>query len=582
MESAEPTSPASEMSCMTDKVFPASARRRRMGARLITGVVLLTSLVLAVDLVVTNSHSARGATTAGLDVGNLSRTQLTPSLTQLQKRAAQPVTVRTPSGTAVVAPHELGLTFDADATAERLMRQPRSLFDRVASLFGRTRDVEPVVNVDRARLSATLDARKADLEKAAVEGGVRYRGATPVAEMPSKGLRVVREGAADELADHWLDDTGPIDLPMEPFSPTVSADTVRRTVDGPATRATSASLAVTGTDGARTRLSPDDLGAVLRFVADGRGGLVVRADEKAVSKRVGADLGRTERAPVSATFRLSGGSPQVVPARDGARIDWRKTTQTIVDAALADDRPDTVSATYLVRTPKVTTDKAKSLGVKEVVSEFTTGGFSSASGENIRLVAEQVDGAVVLPGETFSLNSYTGPRGEAQGYVTSTIIDHGRPSKAVGGGISQFATTLYNASYFAGLEDVDHTEHSYYISRYPEAREATVFEGAIDLVFRNNTRHGILIETGWTTSGVTVRMWSTKTVDVESITGDRYAYTSPSVVELPRGDDCLADNGIRGFTTSNTRVISDAATGAEISRHTRTVKYDPEPIVRCV
>lgn len=570
------------MSCMTDSVFSMSARRRRVGARLVLGVALVTSVVLAVDLVVTDSRSARGAVISGLDVGNDSRAELNPALDELQKRAVRPVTLRTPSGTEKVAAHELGLSFDADATVEKLMRQPRTLWDRVAALFGRSHDVEPVVHVDRARFAAALDARRDQLEKAAVEGGVHYRGATPVADMPSQGLRVVRASAADVVADRWLDDAGPIDLPMEPFSPTVSAATVRQTVDGPATRATSTSLVVTGVDGARQTLTPDALGAILRFEADGRGGLVARADEKTVAARVGAGLGRTERAPVSATFRLRGGSPEVVPSRDGARIDWRATTQRVLDAALADDRPESVAATYQVRTPKVTTEKAKSLGVKEVVSEFTTGDFSSASGENIRLVAQEVDGAVVLPGETFSLNSYTGPRGEAQGYVTSTIIDHGRPSKAVGGGISQFATTLYNASYFAGLEDVDHTEHSYYISRYPEAREATVFEGAIDLVFRNNTRNGILIETNWTPSSVTVRMWSTKTVDVESITGDRYGYTSPAVVELPRGQDCIAATGIRGFTTSNTRVITDAASGNEISRHTRTVKYDPEPTVRCV
>ena len=46
--------------------------------------------------------------------------------------------------------------------------------------------------------------------------------------------------------------------------------------------------------------------------------------------------------------------------------------------------------------------KAKELGVREVVSEFSTGGFSDASGVNIRRVAQQVNGAVVLPGETFS------------------------------------------------------------------------------------------------------------------------------------------------------------------------------------
>lgn len=165
--------------------------------------------------------------------------------------------------------------------------------------------------------------------------------------------------------------------------------------------------------------------------------------------------------------------------------------------------------------------------------------------------------------------------------VGIVLIDHGHTSKAVGGGISQFATTLYNAAYFAGLEDVDHTEHSYYISRYPEAREATVFDGAIDLVFRNNSDHGIVIDTEWSPSAITVRLWGTKTVEVQSITGSRSLYTDPEKVTLPAGDDCMPSNGSKGFTTSDTRVITDAKTGAEISRRTRTVKYDPEPNVVC-
>ena len=69
---------------------------------------------------------------------------------------------------------------------------------------------------------------------------------------------------------------------------------------------------------------------------------------------------------------------------------------------------------------------------------------------------------------------------------------------------------------------------------------------------------------------------------MQSITGDRTAYTAPPSIELKAGDDCIESNGSRGFTASNTRVITDAASGREVYRHTRTVKYDPEPKVRCV
>ncbi|MGW0035257.1 VanW family protein [Gordonia sp. NPDC003376] len=558
-----------------------SAPRRRITTVLRVGICVTSviTLILAADLLVTDGHTARGAVTAGRDTGNLSAAELTPELAAMTDRTESPVSVRTTSGSARIDPDELGLTFDADATADRLRDQPRNPFSRLLALFGRSHDVDPVVAVDATALASAIDTRRGDLERAAVEGGVHYDGTEPVADSPRGGLRVDRDAAAVVLAREWL--TGnTVDLPMEPFSPTVSAAVVAATVDGAAERAVSAGVVVTGRDRVSVRLTPEQVGMVLTFVPDGRGGLVPHID-RTRGKKVLAGLVRSESTPVNARFSLASGAPTVVPARDGAAIDWEQTF-TAVERALVTTGPRTAEVAYRPLLPALTTAKARGLGVRELVSEFTTGGFSSASGENIRLTAEAVDGALILPGRTFSLNGHTGPRGSAQGYVTSTVIDHGRATNAVGGGISQFATTLYNAAYFAGLTDVDHTEHSYYISRYPEAREATVYDGAIDLVIGNDTRHGVLIETSWSPSAVTVRMWSTKTVDVESITGTRYAHTSPELRKVPRGDDCIAGGGGRGFTTSNTRVITDAKTGAEIVRHTRTVRYEPEPRIRCV
>ena len=56
------------------------------------------------------------------------------------------------------------------------------------------------------------------------------------------------------------------------------------------------------------------------------------------------------------------------------------------------------------------------------------------------------------------------------------------------------ATTTFNAMFFAGLEDVEHKPHSFYIDRYPVGREATVAWGAVDLRFRNDTPYGVLID----------------------------------------------------------------------------------------
>ena len=200
------------------------------------------------------------------------------------------------------------------------------------------------------------------------------------------------------------------------------------------------------------------------------------------------------------------------------------------------------------------------------------------------MVAEKVNGAVVKPGETFSLNGYTGPRTAKQGYVEAGIIENGAPGKAVGGGISQFATTLYNASYFAGMTDAGHTEHSYYISRYPAAREATVFQNpdgssVIDLKFKNDGPTGIAIQAIWTPTNITVRLWGTKRYTVESIPGEHTNFVDPQPRPGPAAN-CHPSAGGPGFTATDTRVVKDL-NGREVSRHTRKKVYDPAPKITC-
>ena len=235
--------------------------------------------------------------------------------------------------------------------------------------------------------------------------------------------------------------------------------------------------------------------------------------------------------------------------------------------------------TYDEKDATYTTEMAERANFDDEVGSFSTGGFADDSGANIRRTAELVDGAIVLPGETFSLNGHTGPRGEAQGFVDAGIIQDGKADRAIGGGISQFATTLYNAAYFAGMEDVAHTPHSYYIDRYPAGREATVFEGAIDLQFKNTYDTPVLIEALADSSEVTVRLRGVKHVEVESDSGPRTNYTDPQRREVS-GDDCSPSSGGRGFTITDTRTIKDLD-GGVVSRETTTTVYDPQPIITC-
>lgn len=128
---------------------------------------------------------------------------------------------------------------------------------------------------------------------------------------------------------------------------------------------------------------------------------------------------------------------------------------------------------------------------------------------NIGLIADAVDRTVVLPGERFSLNQVAGERTRAAGYVPAPFIADGKIVDSVGGGVSQFSTTLYNAAYLAGLQIDAHRPHSFYISRYPSGREATLNFPDIDMAWTNDTTAPLLIRTATDATSVVASIYGT-------------------------------------------------------------------------
>ncbi len=160
----------------------------------------------------------------------------------------------------------------------------------------------------------------------------------------------------------------------------------------------------------------------------------------------------------------------------------------------------------------------EALGIIEEVSSFTTN-HDCCQGRvtNIQLMADIVRGAVIEPGGELSLNGYVGKRTRERGFVPAGAIASGIVEDQVGGGVSQFATTTFNAAFFAGIEIPEYQSHSLYFSRYPRGREATISWPKPDLVLRNQTPYGILIWTSYTSTSITVTMYSTKHMVVEDI-----------------------------------------------------------------
>lgn len=194
-------------------------------------------------------------------------------------------------------------------------------------------------------------------------------------------------------------------------------------------------------------------------------------------------------------------------------------------------------AAFLTRVLGLTPNKPPAQFPIERVASFTT--FFHCCEDrviNIRTMARQIDDYVVMPGEVFSVDRIAGARTTGKGYIPAPYMQNGAGQCcAVGGGVSQFGTTMYNAVFWGGFKIVDHQPHSGWISRYPLGIEATLVYQSIDLKFENDTVTPIYIRTSTTGTSLTVELWGYQggwRIRGSHPTGNR----SSNITILDRGD----------------------------------------------
>ncbi|GAB3476492.1 VanW family protein [Amycolatopsis cihanbeyliensis] len=561
---------------------PSKKWYRRRGT-LIAGAALgALVLIYGVDLLVSQGSVPRGVTVAGVDVGGMSEQEAEQKLRdEIEPRLTQPVQYAAGDVQASLDPKAAGLSLDWGATLEQAGDQPLNPVTRFLSFFS-TEEIGVVTSAEPNQLETAMGDLQEKIDHEPVEGTIKFEGATPVPVEPKQGQQLVVEAAKQAVLAHWASGDQ-LELPVDITPVQTSADAVRVALEQVAKPAVSGPVLVRG-DGEDGTLEPEEIAAGLSFEPGDGGTLTPKINQEKIVEGVGPELESTEQEGKDAEIVFTGGKPTVEPSQHGRGIKWDKTLAPLLDVLKRTDSREIV-AQYEDKPAKITTEEAEKLGIKEVIGEFTTTGFASDSGVNIKVVAQEVNGAIVKPGDTFSLNGHTGPRGKPQGYVEAGIIENGQPGRAVGGGISQFATTLYNAYYFAGMRDVAHREHSYYISRYPAGREATVFQNpdgssVIDLSFKNDSKTGVAIQTVWTPSSITVKLWGTKRYDVESVTGDRTNFVQPGT-EHVSADNCQPSGGAVGFSVTDTRILRDASSGQVVRKEPRTVKYDARDKIVC-
>ena len=238
--------------------------------------------------------------------------------------------------------------------------------------------------------------------------------------------------------------------------------------------------------------------------------------------------------------------------------------------------------------PTVSTEKANNFGIVQVIGQGTSFFAHSIPGRihNVVLAASRVNGILVAPNEEFSFDKYLGDVSAYTGYQQAYVIQNGHTVLGDGGGVCQVSTTLFRAILNAGLPITERHGHSYRVGYYEEASppgiDATVFYPSVDLKFKNDTGHYILVEStidldnlqlSYTlygrTDGRTVAMTQPIVTNQTPAPPDLYQ-DDPT---LPKGTVKQVDFAAAGATTSFTRTVTK--NGKTILADTYRTVYTP-------
>ena len=464
-----------------------------------------------------NDRVLRNVTIAGRYVGGLDRNGLENAIDEVEgELRSTPVRIATPTGGFSAPGAAFGLTVDRPRLRAAVLaagREPAlgQRLRRYIASFSTPIDITVPVIASKAKTVAVLQEGEGARRRDPVDPKLRVRNGAFTILPGSDGQGIDASVVVDTIESEIGAGRFPVTVSMSSVALPSSYTTEElAALSARATALTSRPIPVIA-NGATFSISTDLLREWVRPTIVNRQ-VRLRLDPEqtlaGLQKLLG---GETVREAKSAqVFIGSSGEVINIPSEQGLRCCSSSSYERI-EAVFNGVATPPVTIDLDVIEPAITTEQMARLGVKEQIATFST---RHRSGEdrvhNIHRIADLLRGTIIQPGKTFSVNATIGPRTPEKGFIEAHVIEDGVFKDSFGGGISQFATTLFNAAFFAGLDIPAYKAHSIYISRYPYGREATLSFPRPDLKIRNTTPYGVMIWPTYTDSSLTVTLYSTK------------------------------------------------------------------------
>jgi vancomycin resistance protein YoaR len=561
-----------------------------LGRFAIAGLACLPLLLFALLFArfVSGQRALTGVSIGGVDVSGASAGELHQVLSERAAQLAhQRLTLQLGGKRASVSLEELGVSLAvADSTRRALgvARDAGWLSGALRYLRSSwTKEALPAaLRVDRQRFDQALTRLQPSLiDDPPFPGTVSVENGVARALPPRPGrklvgdeaLRAVSEAVARGLVQ------APVVLHASEEVPKLVPGSLERALEQ--ARRALAQRVVLEAGARRLELEPVELGALL----------VCRVTEDVPTIGIDADRfeawlaprrASLEAPPREATFEVSATDEvKVVAGAAGVKLVTEAVSQALWVAAQSDSRR--AELPLLSEPPPArSTEQAEALGIRRMVGAFTTRHpCCQPRVENIHRVAALLDGLVVEPGQQVSVNAVVGPRTLKNGFVLAPSIEDGEMIDTIGGGVSQFATTLFNALFRAGYEILERKPHTYWFPRYPMGIEATLSWPRPDLVFKNDTSAGLLVKTSFTDKSITVKLYGdVGGRRVATSVSERRDIVKPTVELLPNravppDEEEVKEGGMIGWSVLVERTVTFADGSKREDK--RKVTYKPKP-----
>ncbi|MGI8419262.1 MAG: VanW family protein [Candidatus Levyibacteriota bacterium] len=284
-------------------------------------------------------------------------------------------------------------------------------------------------------------------------------------------------------------------------------------------------------------------------------------------------------APIDPLFNIADGKVTTFRlGTDGRALDQDGLKKTIINRlkyAISSSKSQNITIALPIKTIRAegAENEASNLGIKEEVAEGTSlfRGSNPDRIFNISLAANKLNGVIIKPNQVFSFDKTVGDISAESGYHQAYVIQNGKTVLGDGGGVCQVSTTLFRAALNAGLPIVERHQHAYRVGYYEQNSgpgiDAAIYTPTVDLKFKNDTGHALLIQTylDQSTQSLAFALYGTKDNREVSISDPVVSSTTPAPPVLNQDDPTLPKGQVKQ--------VDFAADGAEVY-FSRTVTKD--------